>query len=91
MALFYNSNGGAGHMAVVMPYGYDDKGKIQKLAEIKGSQWGYPQAFVMSYNSPNSVSGWTREVEKYVYWEPITFHFDEDMRNYVRYYYYKKR
>jgi hypothetical protein len=37
MALFYNSNGGAGHMAVVMPYGYDDKGKIQKLAEIKGS------------------------------------------------------
>jgi hypothetical protein len=78
-------------MAVVMPYGYDKEGNKKEMADTPNSVWGNRQPFVMSYNSTTSVSEWTKEIEKYVYLEPLTWHFDDSIHNYVRYYYYKKK
>lgn len=96
MALFYNTKG-TGHMAVVMPYGYDVEGKKRDLADVGSPVWGNKVPFVSSYNSggdeENITSGYkgTIRVEKDVYWEPINWHFGGSMQEYVRYYYYKKK
>lgn len=96
MALFYNTQG-AGHMAVVMPYGYDGEGNKRILADVGSPVWGSKVPFVSSYNGggdlkniDNGYKG-TIRVEKDVYWEPINWHFDRSMQKYVRYYYYKKK